>query len=166
MDPLRRTLAPRSTTPDTPRRPGSPAHTTRVRSSPGTDHRSRSSRSAPRCLTAEQQPAAARPSGDRTGDGSPSHALYHDERMADTLTSRPDEDAVRALAVPTQDGRPVPAAVRGALIRAARAVAAERLRAGAAELAADESDHAEAAQVLRDGETLRAWCVVPAPSAS
>jgi hypothetical protein len=31
------------------------------------------------------------------------------------------------------------------------------VRAEAEELAADEADHAEAAQVLRDMETLRAW---------
>ncbi len=86
-----------------------------------------------------------------------SYILCHDEPMADTITFRPDEDASRALAVLTQDGTPVSAAVRGALIRAARAVVAERLRAEAAELAADEADRAEAAQVLRDMETLRAW---------
>jgi len=77
--------------------------------------------------------------------------------VADTITFRPDEDASRALAVLTQDGTPVSTAVRSALIRAAGAVAAERLRAEAAELAADEADRAEAAQVLRDMETLRAW---------
>ncbi len=76
--------------------------------------------------------------------------------MADTITFRPDEDASRALAVLTRDGTPVSAAVRGALIRAARAVPGERSRAEAAEPAADEADRAEAAQVLRDTETLRA----------
>ena len=77
--------------------------------------------------------------------------------MADTITFRPDEDALRALSVLTQDGTPVSTAVRNALIDAARARARERLRAEAAELAADEADRAEAAQVLRDMETLRAW---------
>ncbi len=77
--------------------------------------------------------------------------------MADTITFRPDEDASRALAVLSPDGTPVSAAVRGALIRAARAVPGERLRAEAAEPAADEADRAEAAQVLRDTETLPAW---------
>jgi hypothetical protein len=86
-----------------------------------------------------------------------SYILCHDVEIADTITFRPDEDASRALAVLTQDGTPVSAAVRGALIGAARAVAAERLRAEAAELAADEADRSEAAQVLRDMETLRAW---------
>jgi hypothetical protein len=86
-----------------------------------------------------------------------SYMLCDNWKMADTITFRPDEDASRALAVLTQDGTPVSAAVRSALIRAARAVAAERLRAEAAELTADEADRAEAAQVLRDMETLRAW---------
>ncbi len=86
-----------------------------------------------------------------------SYNLCDTDRMADTITFRPDEDASRALAVLTQDGTPVSAAVRSALIQAARAVAAERLQAEAAELAADEADRAEAAQVLRDMETLRAW---------
>ena len=86
-----------------------------------------------------------------------SYIVYDDGQMADTITFRPDEDASRALAVLTQDGTPVSAAVRRALIRAARAVAAERLRAEAVELAADEADRSEAAQVLRDMETLRAW---------
>ncbi len=77
--------------------------------------------------------------------------------MANTITFRPDEDASRALALLTQDGTPVSAAVRNALIQAARAVATQQLRAEAADVAADEADRAEAAQVLRDMETLRAW---------
>jgi hypothetical protein len=77
--------------------------------------------------------------------------------MADTITFRPDEDALRALAVLTQDGTPVSVVVRGALIDAARSRAERQLRAEAAALAADPTDRAEAAQVLRDMETLRAW---------
>jgi hypothetical protein len=77
--------------------------------------------------------------------------------VADTITFRPDEDTARALAVLTSDGTPVSAAVRAALIDAARERARARLRAEAAALAADEQDRAEAAQVLRDMETLRAW---------
>ncbi len=77
--------------------------------------------------------------------------------MANTITFRPDEDASRALALLTQDGTPVSAAVRNALIQAARAVVTAQLRAEAADVAADEADRAEAAQVLRDMETLRAW---------
>jgi hypothetical protein len=77
--------------------------------------------------------------------------------MADTITFRPDEDASRALEALTRDGTPVSAAVRAALIDAARRMAAAKLRAEAEELAADAADRAEAAQVLRDMETLRAW---------
>jgi hypothetical protein len=77
--------------------------------------------------------------------------------VADTITFRPDEDAWRALALLTEDGTPVSAAVRSALIDAARLVAEARLRAEAADLAMDEQDRAESAQVLRDMETLRAW---------
>jgi hypothetical protein len=77
--------------------------------------------------------------------------------MADTITFRPDEEASRAIAVLTRDGTPVSTAVRSALIDAARQQAAASLRAEAEELAADEHDRAEAAQVLRDMETLRAW---------
>jgi hypothetical protein len=77
--------------------------------------------------------------------------------MAQTITFRPDEDAERALAVLTADGTAVSAVVRAALIDAARARARQRLRAEAEALAADAADRAEAAQVLRDMETLRAW---------
>jgi hypothetical protein len=77
--------------------------------------------------------------------------------MGDTITFRPDEDAARALEVLTKDGTPVSTAVRSALIDAARRQAASRLREEAEQLAADEQDRAEAAQVLRDMETLRAW---------
>jgi hypothetical protein len=77
--------------------------------------------------------------------------------MADTITFRPDEDAARALATLTRDGTPVSTAVRAALIDAARERARRTLRAEAEALAADEQDRAEAAQVLRDMESLRAW---------
>ena len=77
--------------------------------------------------------------------------------MADTITFRPDEDASRALAVLTRDGTSVSTAVRAAVIEAARRKAAEVIRAEAEEVAADEADRAEAVQVLRDMETLRAW---------
>jgi hypothetical protein len=77
--------------------------------------------------------------------------------VADTITFRPDEDATRALAVLTRDGTPVSAAVRAAIIEAAGRKAAAAVRAEAEELAADETDRAEAMQVLRDMETLRAW---------
>lgn len=77
--------------------------------------------------------------------------------MAGTITFRPDEDASHALAVLTRDGTPVSVVVRAALIDAARRKAADSIRAEAEGLAADEADRAEAAQVLRDMETLRAW---------
>jgi len=79
------------------------------------------------------------------------------DSVADTITFRPDEDASRALVVLTRDGTPVSVAVRAALIEAARRKAAAAVRAEAEELAADEADRAEAMQVLRDMETLRAW---------
>ena len=66
------------------------------------------------------------------------------------------EDAARALAVLTRDGTPVSSAVRAALIDAARERARSALRAEA-EALANEQDRAEAAQVLRDMESLRAW---------
>jgi uncharacterized protein YmfQ (DUF2313 family) len=77
--------------------------------------------------------------------------------MADTITFRPDEDTQRALDALTTDGTAVSTVVRSALIDAARSRALERLRAEAEALAADAGDRAEAAQVLRDMETLRAW---------
>jgi hypothetical protein len=77
--------------------------------------------------------------------------------MADTITFRPDEDTSKALEVLTKDGTPVSAVVRTALIDAARRKASAAIRAEAERLADDESDRAEAMQVLRDMETLRAW---------
>lgn len=77
--------------------------------------------------------------------------------MADTITFRPDEDAARALEALTRDGTSVSTAVRAALINADRERARTTLRAEAETLAADEQDRAEAAQVLRDMEHLRAW---------
>ena len=76
--------------------------------------------------------------------------------MAETITFRPDDDALRALAVLTS-GTTVSNALRSALIDAARIRAQEKLRSESAALAANEQDRAEAAQVLRDMETLRAW---------
>jgi hypothetical protein len=49
--------------------------------------------------------------------------------MAETITFRPDEDTASALAVLTRDGTPVSAAVRAALIDAARREAAASIRA-------------------------------------
>ena len=77
--------------------------------------------------------------------------------MAETITFRPDDDAAQALAVLTRDGTSVSTAVRAALIAAARERATSHLRAEAEALSKDADDRAEAAQVLRDMETLRAW---------
>ena len=77
--------------------------------------------------------------------------------VAQTITFRPDEDTERALAVLTADGTPVSAAVRTALIETARRHAERHIHAEAAALANDGADRAEAASVLRDMETLRAW---------
>lgn len=77
--------------------------------------------------------------------------------MADTITFRPDEDARRALDVLTADGTPVSTVVRAALIAAAADRARAALRAESEALAAAPLDRAEAAQVLRDMEALRAW---------
>ena len=77
--------------------------------------------------------------------------------MADTITFRPDEDVAQALDVLTRDGTSVSTAVRAALIETARNRARAKLRAEAEAVAADDEDRAEAAQVLRDMETLRAW---------
>jgi hypothetical protein len=77
--------------------------------------------------------------------------------MAATITFRPDDDARLALEELTSDGTPVSRAVRDALVEAAARHAKSRLRAEAEALAADPDDRAEAAQVLRDMESLRAW---------
>jgi len=77
--------------------------------------------------------------------------------MADTITFRPDEDTSKALEILTRDGAAVSAVVRSALIDAARRKARAAIRAEAESLAEDAADRAEALQVLRDMETLRAW---------
>lgn len=86
-----------------------------------------------------------------------SYKRCYAERMSQTITFRPDADAERALAVLTADGTSVSVVVRSALIDAARVRAHDRLRAEAEALVTDPLDRAEAAQVLRDMETLRAW---------
>jgi hypothetical protein len=86
-----------------------------------------------------------------------SYTMCDADGMADTITFRTDEDTARALEVLTRDGTAVSAAVRAALLAAARERARATVREEAERLAADEQDRAEAAQVLRDMETLRAW---------
>lgn len=77
--------------------------------------------------------------------------------MPETITFRPDEDARRALDLLTADGAPISSVVRAALIAAAASQARAALRAESQALADDPADRAEAAQVLRDMEVLRAW---------
>jgi hypothetical protein len=77
--------------------------------------------------------------------------------MAATITFRPDDEARLALEELTADGTPISAAVRNALVDAAARHAKARLRAEVEALADDPDDRAEAAQVLRDLEQLRAW---------
>ncbi len=77
--------------------------------------------------------------------------------MAATITFRPDDETRLALDELTADGTPVSAAVRDALMEAAARHAKARLRTEAEALADDPGDRAEAARVLRDMETLRAW---------
>jgi hypothetical protein len=77
--------------------------------------------------------------------------------MSQTITFRADDDAERALDVLTADGTSVSNAVRAAIIESARRVTRQRLYDEATALAEDDADRAEAAQVLRDMETLRAW---------
>lgn len=77
--------------------------------------------------------------------------------MAATITFRPDDEARLALDELTSDGTPVSKAVRDALVEAAARRVKSRLRAEVEALAADPVDRAEAAQVLRDMELLRAW---------
>jgi hypothetical protein len=86
-----------------------------------------------------------------------SYEMCDTSRMAATITFRPDDDTARALEILTQDGTPVSVAVRSALLAAARERARAQLRSEAARLAADDQDRAEAAQVLRDMDALRAW---------
>lgn len=87
----------------------------------------------------------------------PSYELCYVGLMADTITFRPDEDTLRALEILTKDGTTVSTALRSALLEAARRRADDKVRAESVALAANENDRAEAAQVLRDMETLRAW---------
>jgi hypothetical protein len=74
-----------------------------------------------------------------------------------TITFRPDEVTRVALEELTADGTSVSAAVRDALVEAAARHARARLRVEAEAVANDPEDLAEAANVLRDMERLRAW---------
>ncbi|QQQ77619.1 hypothetical protein IOD16_03630 [Saccharothrix sp. 6-C] len=73
-----------------------------------------------------------------------------------TITFRPDTETERALERLTADGRSASAAIREALLLAAKVQQAEALREEALALAADPDDVAEARAVLADLEPLRA----------
>lgn len=77
--------------------------------------------------------------------------------MAEMITFRPDPETELALATLTAEGLSISAAVRAALIETASRRASESLRREAQALADDPVDRAEAASLLRDLETLRAW---------
>jgi Arc/MetJ-type ribon-helix-helix transcriptional regulator len=74
-----------------------------------------------------------------------------------TITFRPDQEAEQALERLTADGRSASAAIREALLLAAKVQQAEALRQEALALAADPDDVAEARAVIEDLEPLRAW---------
>jgi hypothetical protein len=74
-----------------------------------------------------------------------------------SITFRPDPESERALRELTADGTSASAAIRDALINAARARTQQRLRDEATALASDPDDMAEARRVLADMEPLRAW---------
>ncbi|MGL4744489.1 MAG: hypothetical protein ACRCXL_08895 [Dermatophilaceae bacterium] len=73
-----------------------------------------------------------------------------------TITFRTDSTVDDALAELAGDGDRS-RAIREAILVAHRVRRAERLRAEALELAADEADVAESRAVLADMESLRAW---------
>ena len=85
-----------------------------------------------------------------------SYAASYTSSMPEMIAVRPDEATRMALAELTSDGTKVSDAVRTAIIDAAARHAKQRLRDEVAAVAADATDVAEAAQVLRDMETLRA----------
>jgi hypothetical protein len=74
-----------------------------------------------------------------------------------SITFRPDPESEHALQELTADGTSTSAAIREALISAARAHARQRVRDEAMALAADPEDVAEMRRVLADMEPLRAW---------
>ncbi|XVV05267.1 hypothetical protein ACQPW3_07705 [Actinosynnema sp. CA-248983] len=74
-----------------------------------------------------------------------------------TITFRPDAETERALDELTAGGQSASAAIREALLLAAKVRKAEQLREEALALAADADDVAETRAVLADMEPLRAW---------
>lgn len=76
---------------------------------------------------------------------------------AASITFRPDAEARRALDELVEDGSPVSAVIRDALVEAADRRRRERLRAEVAALAADPEDLAEMKRVREEMDSLRAW---------
>jgi hypothetical protein len=74
-----------------------------------------------------------------------------------TITFRTDPDSDDALAELTRYGQSKTAAIKAALVLAARAQRQDRLRAEAAALAADPEDLAEIRAVRQEMDALRAW---------
>ncbi|MEI6624615.1 MAG: hypothetical protein WCP28_22225 [Actinomycetes bacterium] len=74
-----------------------------------------------------------------------------------TIAFRPDEETERALEILTRGGSSNSAAIRSAVIQAARRQANEELLAESCAVANDEADRQEARRVLADMEDLRAW---------
>jgi len=74
-----------------------------------------------------------------------------------TIAFRPDRESAAALEFLTRDGSSNSAAIRRALVAAARQLERAALLAEAVQLAADASDRDEAQSVLADLEHLRAW---------
>jgi predicted transcriptional regulator len=74
-----------------------------------------------------------------------------------TITVRVDDEAERALAELTSEGRSQSAVIREAIIAAWVTRRRARLRAEAEALASDPDDVAEMRAVQADLESLRAW---------
>lgn len=74
-----------------------------------------------------------------------------------TITVRADQEVVRAIEELMSDGESRSAAIRAAILAAAREHRRARLRAEAERLAADPDDVAAVRAAQADLESLRAW---------
>lgn len=73
------------------------------------------------------------------------------------VTFRTDDEVDAALAELEGSSRDRSQAIREAILLASRVKRAERVRAEAEALAADDADRAEARAVLADMDSVRAW---------
>jgi predicted transcriptional regulator len=73
------------------------------------------------------------------------------------ITFRADDEVDRALSELANGDRDRSQVIRDAIMAAWHTRHAEKLRAEAESIAADENDRAEARAVLADMESLRAW---------